>query len=213
MSWPLHGWTVVGTTVAKGDVFSKFVSHRANRPANQAASKQPFVKHPEGEVISSLVCVIIIHTVWVYSFVIVWKKSLRQTGCSLILFRLLKSDTFPIFCPVHVAQFPTKHLTVHLIFCSHKALSQMSTSVVEVWQPEDADPLVPLQVIIFFFFIKRRNCEYECAKHWSPNAARCTNTCVVCSSPLLCLASLCNKLSCAYSLISVRKYQQAFTVL
>ncbi|XP_034544455.1 transmembrane protein 131-like isoform X3 [Notolabrus celidotus] len=27
-----------------------------------------------------------------------------------------------------------------------QALSQMSTSVVEVWQPEDADPLVPLQV-------------------------------------------------------------------
>ncbi|CAF93952.1 unnamed protein product [Tetraodon nigroviridis] len=28
-----------------------------------------------------------------------------------------------------------------------QALSQMSTSVVEVWQPEEADPLVPLQVI------------------------------------------------------------------
>ncbi|XP_060912178.1 transmembrane protein 131-like isoform X1 [Labrus mixtus] len=27
-----------------------------------------------------------------------------------------------------------------------QALSQMSTSVVEVWQPEDADPLVPLQI-------------------------------------------------------------------
>lgn len=38
-----------------------------------------------------------------------------------------------------------------LISCSHEALSQMSTSVVEVWQPEDADPLVPLQVIIIYF--------------------------------------------------------------
>lgn len=34
------------------------------------------------------------------------------------------------------------------ISCSQEALSQMSTSVVEVWQPEDADPFVPLQVII-----------------------------------------------------------------
>lgn len=33
-----------------------------------------------------------------------------------------------------------------LCLCSLKALSQMSTSVVEVWQPEDAEPLIPIQV-------------------------------------------------------------------
>lgn len=33
-----------------------------------------------------------------------------------------------------------------------KALSQVSSSVVEVWQPEEADPLVPLQVIFPFHY-------------------------------------------------------------
>lgn len=55
------------------------------------------------------------------------------------------------------AAFRVTHVktqTIHVVvvfFCSHKALSQMSTSVVEVWQPEDADPLVPLQVITVYF--------------------------------------------------------------
>nr|XP_046273914.1 transmembrane protein 131-like isoform X2 [Scatophagus argus] len=81
-------------------MFSKFVSHQANLPANRAASKEP-LSACRGEVISSLVCVIVVYVVSVNSFVI----ASNNNG----------------------------------------ALSQMSTSVVEVWQPEDADPLVPLQ--------------------------------------------------------------------
>lgn len=52
-----------------------------------------------------------------------------------------------LFPPSHVAQFPTQHhIETFCISRSHKAMSQMSSSVVEVWQAEDADPLVHLQV-------------------------------------------------------------------
>lgn len=77
-----------------------------------------------------------------------------------------------------------------------KALSQMSASVVEVWQPEDADPLIPLQVITLFLSCL---CLYEWGiesiymqKTQIPpllNAVRCMSTCVVSASPL-CLAPL-----------------------
>lgn len=113
-------------------MFSKFVSRRANPPDSRAASKEP-LSACRREVISSLVCVII-YAVSLHSYV----TTLSPNGdpCS----RSLCSADSVDFRPV----------------CNHnispdlspiKALSQMSTSVVEVWQPEEADPLVPLQVI------------------------------------------------------------------
>lgn len=61
-----------------------------------------------------------------------------------------RSGRLPLFCSDSLLFFMVLQsqliLTVGVISSSYKALSQMSTSVVEVWQPEDADPLVPLQV-------------------------------------------------------------------
>lgn len=55
--------------------------------------------------------------------------------------------------------------------CSQEALSQMSTTnVVEVWQPEDADPFVPLQVIVTSIL-----CLYQ-------------------QTPILCVCQICTKL-------------------
>lgn len=64
--------------------------------------------------------------------------------------------------------------------CSQEALSQMSTTnVVEVWQPEDADPFVPLQVIItsiLCLYQQPRCCAFaKFAK--SSFAASCMTTC------------------------------------
>lgn len=70
------------------------------------------------------------------------------------------------------------------ISCSQEALSQMSTSVVEVWQPEDADPFVPLQVIITplpCLHQQRPIC--ECVKAKRKFAATCMTTC---AAGLLC---------------------------
>lgn len=64
------------------------------------------------------------------------------------------------------------------ISCSQEALSQMSTSVVEVWQPEDADPFVPLQVTITplpCLHQQRPIC--ECVKAKRRFAATCMTTC------------------------------------
>lgn len=84
------------------------------------------------------------------------------------------------------------------ISCSQEALSQMSTSVVEVWQPEDADPFVPLQVIITplpCLHQQRPIC--ECVKAIRRFAATCMTTCAGC---LLCFfplpPSLCNPARC-----------------
>lgn len=41
------------------------------------------------------------------------------------------------------------------------ALSQISTSVVEVWQPEEADPFVPLQVFVGLSFFVGCVCVWE----------------------------------------------------
>lgn len=84
------------------------------------------------------------------------------------------------------------------ISCSQEALSQMSTSVVEVWQPEDADPFVPLQVIITplpCLHQQRPIC--ECVKAKRRFAATCMTTCAAC---LLCFSlppSLSNPARCA----------------
>lgn len=164
---------------------SKFVSHRANLLANQAASKQ-LLSDWRCEVISLLACPII-YAVSVHSFVITSGNN-EEGGLAVQLIWL--SSILNLLC---LPCRPVSNISL-LISCFYEALSQMSTSVVEVWQPEDADPLVPLQVNIIYLLLAfvslKRIWEYVYEKKQT-YAAKCMNTCVIGAS-LLCLVPPCN---------------------
>lgn len=92
----------------------------------------------------------------------------NNDGRAIVGVFVLISDIIPTCYRFYVVPISKKHLNVDLFSCSHKALSQMPTTTSVVWQTEDADPLLPIQVIIIHLFVCLRG-DTQCARHLSPN--------------------------------------------
>lgn len=120
-----------------------------------------------------------------------WPLSVTGGFCGLC--RHISSLFASLFVCFYVSPIFLANVSLFMT-CSQEALSQMSTTnVVEVWQPEDADPFVPLQVIIPSVLCLYQQTTMFCV---------CQNLQTARSRPRvrvgrLCFPSVCNAARCA----------------